>query len=243
MPKGKPFPENEIVWIDCTNEGCEYHVRVHQSTVEANLRQHKEKGCPLVTNGETPEVKDRSPLELQAPLCPEPCSDCECLPSNWYDQFPLAPATSPEPISREDSPKVGPTPSHSWEPLRKALSDEEKYAKWLGKQNLPVEEFASGLKRDTTDGKINWSLVYDGPLLRRWAILMTEGAKVKGKRNWLNAGSVPETAEDDLERFREGAARHFAQWMNGETDEDHAAAVVFNLNGYEHVKKRMASSD
>jgi hypothetical protein len=46
---------------------------------------------------------------------------------------------------------------------------------------------------------------------------------------------------EEMERFRESAARHFVQWMNGERDEDHAAAVVFNLNGYEYVRERLQS--
>lgn len=45
---------------------------------------------------------------------------------------------------------------------------------------------------------------------------------------------------EEMERFRESAARHFFQWMRGDTDEDHAAAVVFNLNGYEYVKDKLS---
>lgn len=148
-----------------------------------------------------------------APLCPEACAeeDCKC------SVRPSGPRRGEDSVQVEDTPY----------PVANI---------WGG---TTVVEFQSGLKRDTTEGKVNWSLVYDGPLLRRWAQLMTDGAKVKGKRNWMNAGGVPETQEEDLERFREGAARHFAQWMAGETNEDHAAAVVFNVNGAEHVKDKM----
>ena len=30
------------------------------------------------------------------------------------------------------------------------------------------------------------------------------------------------------------------QWLAGESDEDHAAAIIFNLNGAEHVRGRLS---
>lgn len=97
-----------------------------------------------------------------------------------------------------------------------------------------VIESESGVRRDTNEGKTNWLLVFDGPMLRRWADLLTKGVTARGRRNWMNAAT-----EDDLERFRESAARHFAQWVAGETDEDHAAAVIFNINGAEFTRARL----
>lgn len=93
------------------------------------------------------------------------------------------------------------------------------------------QEFTSGMVRDVTDGKTFWSLVYDGPMLKRWATHLTKGAVKYAKRNWMKA-----TGEEELERAKDSAARHFAQWMAGETDEDHAAAVFFNINLAEYVK-------
>lgn len=95
-------------------------------------------------------------------------------------------------------------------------------------------QFASGMQRDTTTGKVDYSLVYDGPMLARWAEHLTKGAKKYDARNWMKADG-----EAELERFRASAARHFAQWMRGETDEDHAAAVLFNVNGAEYVRERL----
>ena len=97
------------------------------------------------------------------------------------------------------------------------------------------EEFDSGMVRDTQDGKIDYALVYDGPMLERWAALLTRGAQKYAAGNWLKANGPAELA-----RFRASAARHFAQFMRGETDEDHAAAVFFNLNGAEYVRARLA---
>ena len=95
-------------------------------------------------------------------------------------------------------------------------------------------QFASGMVRDTTEGKTDYLLVRDGPLYRRWAEHLTKGAVKYAKRNWLKA-----TGQEEFDRFRESAARHFEQWLRGDTDEDHAAAVVFGINGALYVEERM----
>lgn len=89
--------------------------------------------------------------------------------------------------------------------------------------------------RNPTEGKIDYLLVRDGPLYRRWAAHLTRAVSRTGKRNWMFAST-----EDDLMRFRESACRHFEQWLNGEDDEDHAAAVLFNINGAEYTAARLA---
>ena len=95
-------------------------------------------------------------------------------------------------------------------------------------------EFSSGMVRDTSDDKIDYTLIMDGPMLKRWAVQMTEGAKKYDKRNWMKASGVKER-----ERFKESALRHFIQWFYGEQDDDHAAAVFFNINGVEYVNSRL----
>lgn len=102
-------------------------------------------------------------------------------------------------------------------------------------------QFASGMVRDASAGKIDWWRVYVGPILERLAVHVTKGAMkypdIKpGVPNWTLAADA-----EELQRYRESAARHFAQWMRGDADEDHAAAVVFNLNGAEYVKERMSA--
>jgi len=121
---------------------------------------------------------------------------------------------------------MGHRPPHFF-PGPEEFTDPEFIVKDSGKR----ESYESGMVRDTAEGKIDYSLVYDGPMLKRWAEHLTKGAKKYAVRNWMKA-----TGEAELERFRESAARHFAQWMEGEVDEDHAAAVLFNINGYEYVR-------
>lgn len=93
--------------------------------------------------------------------------------------------------------------------------------------------FDSGMIRDTTEGKINWALALDGPMFQRWAELLTRGSVKYEPRNWMKAQGM-----DEYDRFRESAFRHFIQWYYGADDgEDHAAAVIFNINGAEYVKQ------
>ncbi len=93
------------------------------------------------------------------------------------------------------------------------------------------QSFDSGMVRDTQAGKTLWSLVFDGPMLRRWAEHLTKGAVKYAARNWMKA-----SGDEEYERFKESALRHFVQWFLGDEDEDHAAAVFFNINGAEYVK-------
>lgn len=96
------------------------------------------------------------------------------------------------------------------------------------------QQFESGMQRDVQTGKVRYDLALDGPLFQRYAELMTRGAEKYSARNWMKAAG-----DEELERFRASAVRHFIQWYKGDTDEDHAAAVVFNLNGAEYVKEKM----
>lgn len=93
------------------------------------------------------------------------------------------------------------------------------------------QQFDSGMVRDVTTGKPNPALCLDGPMFHRWSDHLTKGAVKYEVRNWMKAAG-----DAEYERFRESAFRHFLQWWNGDTDEDHAAAVFFNVNGAEYVK-------
>lgn len=81
-------------------------------------------------------------------------------------------------------------------------------------------EFATGSRRDTDKGKPRYDLI---PLraLRRWADLMARGAEKYGERNWEKGQSMA--------RIQSSALRHLIQYMEGQTDEDHLAATLFNV--------------
>ena len=99
------------------------------------------------------------------------------------------------------------------------------------------EDFESGMRRDVEDGKPDYLLVRDGPMFERLAEHLTKGAAKYGRRNWTLACS-----EEEYERFRRSASRHFEQWLRGDRDEDHAAAVFFNINAAEYVRERLAAT-
>lgn len=106
------------------------------------------------------------------------------------------------------------------------------------------QEYQSGMVRDTQENKPRFDLLFidDMPYaeqpLTRWAALMGRGAYKYGEKNWTNANS-----HEELDRFKASAARHFAQWMCGETDEDHGAAVYFNIGAYMYLTWKLGQSD
>jgi len=95
------------------------------------------------------------------------------------------------------------------------------------------EEFSTGMVRDTQDDKPRYDLI-DRPFLKRWAELMARGAKKYGENNWRKAAT-----EDELTRFKASAIRHLFQYLDGDSSEDHAVAVAFNLAGAEMVREKM----
>lgn len=96
-------------------------------------------------------------------------------------------------------------------------------------------DLAGGMVRSPSDDKIDYTLIRKGPLFKRWAELLARGAKVYGKNNWLLGTKSTDTEARKVtkDRYLESAARHFEQWLAGDRSEDHAAAVMFNMNGYE----------
>lgn len=103
------------------------------------------------------------------------------------------------------------------------------------------KQFDSGMMRDTDTNKKQYHRVVEGPMFERWAEHLTKGAaKYKdlsnGQANWTLAAG-----EAELVRFKQSAFRHFMQWYFGEVDEDHAAAIFFNVNGVEYVKEKLSA--
>lgn len=96
--------------------------------------------------------------------------------------------------------------------------------------------------RDTTEGKTEYLSMRIGPMYKRWANHLTKGrAKYPdaalGVPNWTLAAG-----KEEMLRAKESASRHFEQWLNGDRDEDHAAAVFFNINLAEYVRDRLLDS-
>lgn len=95
------------------------------------------------------------------------------------------------------------------------------------------EEYKSGMCRDLQKGKPMYDLCYL-PLLTDWAILMSEGAEKYGLDNWKKSNSI-----EELKRFRQSAFRHFIQFLNGEEDESHHAAILFNVGAIRFLMDKL----
>lgn len=97
-------------------------------------------------------------------------------------------------------------------------------------------KYKSGMVRDLQDGKPDFFLCmpegmpYEEQLLTRWASLMERGIQKYGYRNWEKATG------EEMVRFKASAFRHLIQALAGETDEDHFAAVLFNLNAVVYLE-------
>ena len=118
------------------------------------------------------------------------------------------------------------TPLPDWTPLQ-TIKDSGKRV-----------TYASGSLRDPSEGKIKWSRITFGPLMRRWAQhLTTAEAKYPDPKPGLPNFMLIET-EEELIRYKESAFRHFMSWFEGDTSEDHAAAICFNVNGVEIIKDK-----
>ena len=117
------------------------------------------------------------------------------------------------------------------------LNIDNPMPKYETKDSGERQEYDSGMRRDLQDGKPRFDLItpkgmpYNEQLLTRWALLMERGMSKYGYRNWEKANS-----EEEYLRFKQSAYRHFMQWFLEENDEDHASAVLFNINAAEFLK-------
>ena len=100
------------------------------------------------------------------------------------------------------------------------------------------KQFDSGMQRDTEAGKVDYTYVIKGPMLERWATHLTKGAEKYDRDNWMLGNGV-----EEYERAQRSAMRHLIQWLNGEKDEDHAAAVFFNVNSAEYYMQQIQEKE
>jgi hypothetical protein len=102
---------------------------------------------------------------------------------------------------------------------------------FITKDSGARQDYSTGMRRDLQSGKPRFDLCiandqkYDESLFGRWAALMGRGADKYGERNWELSGTI-----EEFRRFKASLYRHFVQFIQGEDDEDHAAAICFNLN-------------
>ncbi len=95
--------------------------------------------------------------------------------------------------------------------------------KFITKDSGKRQEFETGSVRDLATGKGRYDLIPTLPL-RRLAGLYERGSAKYGDRNWEKG--------QPLMRYVDSAMRHINCLVAGEPDEDHAAAIAWNLFGY-----------
>ena len=82
------------------------------------------------------------------------------------------------------------------------------------------EEFSTGSVRDIREGKGRYDLI-PPKSLRRLAQHYENGAKKYGDRNWEKG--------QPLSRYLDSAIRHTFNYLDGQRDEDHLIAAIWNL--------------
>lgn len=94
---------------------------------------------------------------------------------------------------------------------------------YITKDSGKREEFNTGSKRDASEGKHRFDLIWVGMLIRL-AALMARGAAKYGEHNWMKG--------QPISRYWESLLRHAYAWKNGDDpNEDHLAAIIFNVMG------------
>jgi hypothetical protein len=89
------------------------------------------------------------------------------------------------------------------------------------------EGFSSGAVRDTQEGKPRYDLIPPVPM-RRLADLYARGAEKYGEGNWTKG--MP------LSRYQASMERHLNAWKEGDREEDHLVAVIWNAMAIIHFE-------
>lgn len=93
------------------------------------------------------------------------------------------------------------------------------------------QEFTSGSRRDTREGKGRYDLI--SPMaLRRLALVLERGAAKYGDRNWEKG--------QPMSRYIDSAFRHLVQYMEGDRTEDHLGQALWNVHAALHTEEAIA---
>jgi len=92
------------------------------------------------------------------------------------------------------------------------------------------QSFDTGSVRDSREGKGRYDLIPGYPMYRL-ARHFENGAAKYGDRNWEKG--------QDLSRYLDSASRHLQKLIAGATDEDHPAAVIWNIMAFMETQERI----
>jgi hypothetical protein len=126
----------------------------------------------------------------------------------------------------------------NWDAANPALG------KYVTKDSGEKAVHSDGVQRDTQVGKTKFTLMFPRgvpmreQLFTRVAELYTRGGEKYGDRNWENS-----CAPDTLDHHLEALWRHFMSFFFEEnTEEDHAAAIIWNINAVELTRRNIRQS-
>lgn len=113
-------------------------------------------------------------------------------------------------------------------PVESILAPIDRGHKYVTKDSGKRQEFDSGARRDTQDGKPRYDLIPPAPL-KRLAELYERGLQKYGEGNWTKGMPVS--------RYLASAMRHLEDWRQGDDEEDHLAAVIWNVMAIMHFEE------
>lgn len=111
---------------------------------------------------------------------------------------------------------------------------------FITKDSGKREDYDSGMRRDTEDNKTDFTYLmiegvpYEDQPIHRIMQLYMRGAQKYGKSNWQKANSL-----EEFERFKRSLFRHWMQYISGDRDEDHIAAVVWNAIAIMYMEAKL----
>lgn len=124
---------------------------------------------------------------------------------------------------------MGKQPAKNKEQKQQILHNANANSAFITKDSGERQSFDSGAVRDTEKGKPRFDLI-PPDALTRVAMLYARGADKYGDRNWEKGMPVS--------RFYSSALRHLFQYGQGDIDEDHLSAVIFNCLAIIHFQEK-----
>jgi hypothetical protein len=124
------------------------------------------------------------------------------------------------------------------------VKDENSDQKYPVKDSGKRFESSDGMVRDTSENKPQFTLMfpkgvpYEEQLMTRVADLYHKGGVKYGARNWEKS-----CTEESLAKHEDCLMRHVVKFLLGMEDEDHAAAVVWNVNAVLLTRRKIALAE
>lgn len=100
------------------------------------------------------------------------------------------------------------------------------------------QEYGSGMRRDIEEDKPDLTYLVEMEMAERYCYHLAKGAKKYGRNNWQLANS-----QEEIDRFGRSLLRHVWQYLAGEVDEDHTAAIIFNVDARERAKRNYEATN